>query len=87
MFSPRNGSCPQPVSQTRTKTTEIASLPRGPALAEWRGNEGDLSWSSRARSAAARPKPEELIYQKYHSLHGHQAGFVPGHYDHVHLAY
>jgi hypothetical protein len=31
--------------------------------------------------------PTELIYQNYHTLRGQRRGPVPGHQDHVHVAY
>ena len=65
--------------------------PHYPRSFHWLGRAIDVHGSPAMRKKffqwAQGTHPEELIYQRYHSLHGRRAGFVPGHYDHVHLAY
>jgi len=65
--------------------------PHYPTSFHWQGRAIDVHGSPQMRqqffSWAKGTKPEELIYQNYHSLHGRPAGRIPGHEDHVHLAY
>jgi len=65
--------------------------PHYPTSFHWQGRAIDIHGSPRMRQQffnwAKGTNPEELIYQNYHSLHGRRAGRVPGHEDHVHLAY
>lgn len=65
--------------------------PHYPTSFHWQGRAIDVHGSPQMRQQffgwAKGTKPEELIYQNYHSLHGRPAGRIPGHEDHVHLAY
>ncbi len=65
--------------------------PHYPNSFHWIGRAIDVHGSPGMRKQffhwAQGTHPTELIYQNYHSLRGHRRGPVPGHYDHVHLAY
>ncbi|HEY1550884.1 MAG TPA: hypothetical protein VGG28_23805 [Kofleriaceae bacterium] len=65
--------------------------PHYPTSFHWLGRAIDVHGSPQMRQQyfewAKGTKPIELIYQNYHSLRGKQAHSVPGHFDHVHLAY
>jgi hypothetical protein len=65
--------------------------PHYPTSFHWLGRAIDVHGSPAMREQyfqwAKGTQPTELIYQKYHSLRGQIRGPVPGHYDHVHLAY
>jgi hypothetical protein len=65
--------------------------PHYPNSFHWVGQAIDVHGSPAVRSQffnwAKGTNPTELIYQNYHTLRGQQRGPVPGHNDHVHLAY
>jgi bacteriocin-like protein len=65
--------------------------PHYPSSFHWVGRAIDVHGSPAVRQQffewAKGTNPTELIYQNYHSLRGHRRGAVPGHFDHVHLAY
>ena len=65
--------------------------PHYPSSFHWSGRAIDVHGSPEMRQKfftwAKGTNPEELIYQDFHSLHGQRRGSVPGHFDHVHLAY
>ncbi len=65
--------------------------PHYPNSFHWVGRAIDVHGSPQMRQQyfnwAKSTNPTELIYQNYHSLRGQRRGPVPGHYDHVHLAY
>lgn len=65
--------------------------PHYPTSFHWQGRAIDVHGSPAMRQSyfnwAKGTNPTELIYQNYHSLRGQRRGSVPGHFDHVHLAY
>ncbi len=65
--------------------------PHYPTSFHWQGRAIDVHGSPAMRQQffnyAKGTNPTELIYQNYHSLRGQSRSPVPGHFDHVHLAY
>ncbi|HET9990890.1 MAG TPA: hypothetical protein VFQ65_20305 [Kofleriaceae bacterium] len=65
--------------------------PHYPTSFHWQGRAIDVHGSPAMRQSyfnwAKSTNPTELIYQNYHSLRGQRRGAVPGHFDHVHVAY
>ena len=65
--------------------------PHYPNSFHWQGQAIDVHGSPKMRKQffewAKGTHPTELIYQNYHSLRGQRRGAVPGHNEHVHLAY
>ncbi len=65
--------------------------PHYPSSFHWIGHAIDMHGTPAVRqqffSWAKGTHPTELIYQNYHTLRGQRRGPVPGHQDHVHVAY
>lgn len=65
--------------------------PHYPNSFHWGGQAIDVHGSPAMRQSftnwAKGTNPTELAYQNYHSLRGQRRAAVPGHNDHVHLAY
>ena len=65
--------------------------PHYPNSFHWVGQAIDMHGTPAVRQQffewAKGTHPTELIYQNYHTLRGQSRAPVPGHQDHVHLAY
>lgn len=65
--------------------------PHYPTSFHWVGRAIDVHGSPAMRQSftnwAKGTNPAELAYQNYHTVHGQRRGAVPGHNEHVHLAY
>ena len=65
--------------------------PHYPGSFHWVGRAIDVHGSPSMRRSftnwAKGTNPAELAYQDYHTVRGQRRGAVPGHNEHVHLAY